>query len=316
MKINEIASNQLNEGPLDFAKRVGAGVKGFVQGGGTGAKAGWTAQGAANAQTKKINNVANSALQRLSQYSATLSASGKQLDPQTASQWFASFSGSAPETAPQDVSPTALTAWLRKEVGAYMAKKAGGQSVKPAQPAQAKQPTDTPAQTKQPATSTPAGVQIVSPEPLVLKYRNNEFARGDSGQWVYFGSKKPVTPEVAAFLDNQEDILHPATPSNTTGSAKSSTAALTADDAEPTEVGRITTPKGIEVVKWSDGIWTVPSTKEQIVIPNDLKRLEDLLKLQTVSGGKAHTGGRQKGGLSQTPNAIRKRQNRATKKQA
>jgi hypothetical protein len=76
-----------------------------------------------------------------------------------------------------------------------------------------------------------------------------------------------------------------------------------------TVVGQVTTPDGIKVVKWTDGIWTIPSTQEEIVKPNDLRQLEILLKQQ-----RPHTGGKRPGVLSPTPSAIKQRQARAAKK--
>jgi len=77
-----------------------------------------------------------------------------------------------------------------------------------------------------------------------------------------------------------------------------------------TVVGQVTTPDGIKVVKWTDGIWTIPSTQEQVVKPNDLNQLEILLKKQ-----RPHTGGKRPGVLSPTPGAIKQRQARAAKRQ-
>ena len=59
MKINE-----LNEGPIDFARKVGAGISGLAQGGIQGARAGYGAKKASIDQTAKIETIANQVVQK------------------------------------------------------------------------------------------------------------------------------------------------------------------------------------------------------------------------------------------------------------
>jgi hypothetical protein len=122
MKINE-----LNEGPLDFAKKIGAGLKGFDQGGFAGAGAGWAAQGAANKQQDMIKAVSKQALQQWAEYNQNVKTStGQDATGEQAEQWLSQFMGGGKPTtpAPTNAQPAALNQWLQKEVAAYMAKKA------------------------------------------------------------------------------------------------------------------------------------------------------------------------------------------------
>lgn len=120
MKINEI----LNEGPLDFARKVGAGFKGLQQGGLAGAKAGYTAQGATQAQAGVNKKVLASALERFNQFAAPIIAAGQQVSIQQAQAWFTKFSGVSPTSAPKSTDAVGIQQWLTTEILAYMAAKA------------------------------------------------------------------------------------------------------------------------------------------------------------------------------------------------
>ena len=70
------------------------------------------------------------------------------------------------------------------------------------QPAQS-----TPAATQQTAATLPADVTVVSSSPVVLRYRNQDFALTDSDRWVRFGSNKLASPEMEAYLTRQLEKL-------------------------------------------------------------------------------------------------------------
>ena len=123
MKINEVTTKQLDEGPLDFARKVGAGIKGLAQGGLQGAKAGYQAAGAAQAQTAKIKTVASQALQKWAAYNQNVKMStGADATPEQAVAWLAQFMGQQPRnTKPAGSSPAQIQKWLQQEIAGYMA---------------------------------------------------------------------------------------------------------------------------------------------------------------------------------------------------
>jgi hypothetical protein len=124
MKINEILNeHKLEEGPLDFARKVGAGIQGFKQGGLAGARAGYTAQGQQQAQTGVNKKVLASALERYNKFAAPITAAGQRVSIQQAQAWFNKFSGMSPTSAPQSTDAVGIQQWLTKEIPAYMAAK-------------------------------------------------------------------------------------------------------------------------------------------------------------------------------------------------
>lgn len=44
---------------------------------------------------------------------------------------------------------------------------------------------------------------VNSANPLILRYKNSDFALTDDDRWVYFGSKKEASPEMTQFLNKQ-----------------------------------------------------------------------------------------------------------------
>jgi hypothetical protein len=58
--------------------------------------------------------------------------------------------------------------------------------------------------TDQPAPGIAQSVSVVnSADPLILRYKNTDFALTDDDRWVYFGSKKEASPEMTQFLNRQ-----------------------------------------------------------------------------------------------------------------
>jgi hypothetical protein len=48
------------------------------------------------------------------------------------------------------------------------------------------------------------GVSVVnSADPLILRYKNTDFALTNNDRWVYFGSNKEASPEMTQFLNRQ-----------------------------------------------------------------------------------------------------------------
>ena len=133
MKINEVTTKQLDEGPLDFAKKVGAGIKGAYQGlkagglggVGAGAQAGYRTAGAAQAQSTKIKTIAGQALDKWAAYNQNIKTStGADATPEQATGWFTQFMGRAPASPPPaGNNPVQIQQWLTKEISGYMAQK-------------------------------------------------------------------------------------------------------------------------------------------------------------------------------------------------
>ena len=68
-------------------------------------------------------------------------------------------------------------------------------------------PAPAPVASQQPAAALPADVTVVSSSPIVLRYRNQDFALTDSDRWVRFGSNKLASPEMEAYLTRQLEKL-------------------------------------------------------------------------------------------------------------
>ena len=156
MKINEVTENQLDEGPIDFIKKIGAGAKGLAQGGLQGAKAGWQIQGAENQQQDMVKSVSSDAGKSWGAMSKNIQMNtGKPPTADDAVKWFTQFSGVSPSIAPAGSSPAQINQWLNKEVAGYMQKK-GSATQQPAEPTTA-QPIATDTATAEPtATDTTA----------------------------------------------------------------------------------------------------------------------------------------------------------------
>lgn len=191
MKINEIlVEQQLDEGPIDFAKQVGAGIKGLGQGfaaagqpkqpikpgandletaintvnakpktgilgkiGGAfqGAKAGYQQQGAANKQLDVIKNVSSNASKNWAEEAQNIqSSTGKPPTADDAVAWYTKFSGVSPSIAPAGTNPAQINQWLQKEVSGYMIKKG----------ATAQQGSGTATATQQKSQQTPQAGQV------------------------------------------------------------------------------------------------------------------------------------------------------------
>lgn len=197
MKINEV----LTEGPLDFAKKAVAGVKGLAQGGVAGAQAGYQAQGAAIAQQAKIKQVAKAALQKWSAYSQSLTTAGRAPSPQDAAVWFKQFSGADATELPAGVTPAQINQWLVPQISNYLAQKTVKAPTAPEAPVASmvgkyKRPAPAPTATPAPApTATPApftsalGVTVAqaSDSGIVLLYKNRNFMLNSQGEWSLDG---------------------------------------------------------------------------------------------------------------------------------
>lgn len=211
MKINEVlVESQINE--LGAIKAIGGAIAG-LKGGVAGAKGGYAAGKAAAEEQDLINRTVQKAMTSWGQQQQRLKMAGQQVNPETAAQWFAEFSRQPASSAPKSVNPGDITTWLNQEVAKYLTAKNSTQPAA-AEPAQPEQPTQ-PQPQAQPAPKpvetgarTQAGTEVIKPEPLTLKYKNQNYVRGgEKGEWTRFGSTKPLPPTEQAFLDSEEDEL-------------------------------------------------------------------------------------------------------------
>ena len=121
MKANEII---LNEGPLDFAKKVGAGFAGLANGGLAGAKAAYGAQDAANNQADKTNAIVSKAVQQWNTTAAQMKQGGQEPTADQAVAWMTKFLGKAPSTKPADASPANISKFISTEINKHIADRA------------------------------------------------------------------------------------------------------------------------------------------------------------------------------------------------
>jgi hypothetical protein len=162
MKINEVTENQLDEGPIDFVKKIGAGAKGLAQGGLQGAKAGWQQQDAANQQQDMVRSVSGDAGKSWGAMSKNIQMStGKPPTADDAVKWYTQFSGQSPNKIPAGSSPAQINQWLNQEVAGYMQKK-GSATQQPAEPTTAQPAT---ANTATATTAQPTATTTAQPEP-------------------------------------------------------------------------------------------------------------------------------------------------------
>jgi hypothetical protein len=131
MKINELNKlDQLEEGPVwDKVKQLGAGAKGFVQGGATGARAGYNAQGTANQMSGKIKDISMLVLQKWQEFNQAykMANGGQDAGAEQAVQWFIKFTGGQKPknpNPPSGDSPAQIQKWLQQEIANTMAQRA------------------------------------------------------------------------------------------------------------------------------------------------------------------------------------------------
>lgn len=133
-----------------------------------------------------------------------------------------------------------------------------------------------------------------NPNSRIMTIDGNKYKKTTKG-WEDFNTKEKIDPKYVRELEtafNQVTGRAPATSAPTTSyqpkigalGRRGATLAQPAQPTQPTQpatvVGKVVTPGGIEVVKYSDGSWEIPATDEKVVISSDLKKLEELLAQQ------------------------------------
>lgn len=264
MKINEV----VNEGIWDTVKQVGAGIAGAagaLKSGSSpvaGAKIGAAASAASTKQKDLINRVTTKAVADWAKFAQNKKVSGTPATVADAEQWFTTYTGgvSKPKTPPAGTSPVQMQQWLSKEVAGYMANKAAGTSA-PQQPTQqTQQPTgQQPAAQPKPieaGNKTRAGTEVIKPEPLTLKYKNQNYVRGgERGEWTRFGSTKPLPATEQAFLDSEEDELTGTQTTQQPATAQQPASPQTQQSAAPSKIQATVATDAGYVYKKEDGNW-------------------------------------------------------------
>jgi hypothetical protein len=196
------------------------------------------------------------------------------------------------------------------------------------------QTTEPTTQPKDQSSQLTKGVEIIDLEPIIIRYNNTNYMLGDKGVWVKEKGNQPVPQSLAAFLNKQHDIAltqnqakiyaskppaqtKPTTPAKPTKATKKPVKKVSKKPvvAKP----RQTVAQKIEPqLKQQSLVKTAAQRNQPIKEAATYDKLNllfesyiDLLEASSVPQG----GGRIKGaGLSQTPNAIRKRETRAANK--
>jgi hypothetical protein len=247
MKINEIIleDNKLNEGPLDFAKKVIGGAQGAQQGSvaakgqgaikqaagaWSGAKAGYAAAASQQAGQAKQAGYAKDLTdlwQQVAAQNPTIAGDPKSLQSFLQKQitdYGISYQVPAP---PAGLNPVTTAQFITKITGEALAAKALG----------TKAPSTTPAEPEGPKLAQ--GVSITSDEPIMIKFKNTDYTLNDQGQWApATAPNKLVNQAMAKFLDNQHDIYlnsQPASPAPSPAPAATTAepAATTSPEATP-----------------------------------------------------------------------------------
>jgi hypothetical protein len=138
MKINEIKNKQLEEGVLDNLKagfkgigqgaQTGQGVLGKIGGAIKGAGAGYQAQRAVGQQQTVNKQTLFKTQQAYNAWAAQIKAAGQEPTAEQATAWFKQMFGTDPTTPLSGTNPAQIQQWLTKEIPAYMANKATGNS--------------------------------------------------------------------------------------------------------------------------------------------------------------------------------------------
>jgi hypothetical protein len=197
MKINEVTDKQLDEGVWDNlkagAKGIGQGwqaagqpaqpgvlgkISGAIKGGQNvlnkiggayqGAKAGYQAQKVVGQQQAINKQVIDKAIAAYNQWAAKIQASGVEVTPDQAVDWFKKFTNTTP-ASPPGTNPAQIQQWLSREIPNYIANKA-------ARATPGTKPADAPAtQQAQPqATQQPAVDQSASSLPDISQLTREE----------------------------------------------------------------------------------------------------------------------------------------------
>jgi len=216
VKINEIIleDKKLDEGPLDFAKKVIGGAQGAQQGAAaakgqgaikqaagvwSGAKAGYSAaasQQAGKAKQAEYAKDLTDLWQQVAAQNPTIAGDPKSLQSFLQKQitdYGISYQVPAP---PAGLNPATTAQFITKITGEALAAKALG----------TKAPGTEPEKPAGPALSP--GVAVTSEEPMVLNYKGQDYAVNDEGQWAKAANQKAVLSQaMQAFLDKQEKAI-------------------------------------------------------------------------------------------------------------
>ena len=176
MKVNEI----LNEGPIwQGVKQVGGGLGQIAKGVGQGA-----ASIGKKLATGTVKTAAALGHQQSQQAVAALNQTAAQQQQVAAATQAAT---ATPTPATTTTAPVAITQPTSSTI--IVPQTAGGGPRKPSAP------------------QLDARIQVVQQEPIVLRYKNADFALNDQGQWApLLSPNKKISQAAQAFFDKQHDI--------------------------------------------------------------------------------------------------------------
>ena len=181
MKVNEI----LNEGPIwQGVKQVGGGLGQIAKGVGQGA-----ASIGKKLATGTVKTAAALGHQQSQQAVAALNQTAAQ-QQQVAAATQAATATPTPATTTTATTTTAPVANTQPTSSTIIVPQtAGGGPRKPSAP------------------QLDARIQVVQQEPIVLRYKNADFALNDQGQWApLLSPNKKISQAAQAFFDKQHDI--------------------------------------------------------------------------------------------------------------
>jgi hypothetical protein len=99
-------------------------------------------------------------------------------------------------TLPTDMSPQGVKTYLSGMVAQVLTGGIGAAS--PTAPAATSSATA--------QSNLASGIKIVNKDPIIMQYKNKEFALDDNGQWIHLNSGKKPNQSFQAFLSQQHDI--------------------------------------------------------------------------------------------------------------
>ena len=208
MKINEIIlenDQNLNEGPIDFLRKVGRGLAGLATGAGFGA--GYAAKAGEIEQSKIVKDMIKNAMADWSQYKrAKETSSGTKVTPNEAVDWAKSYFQSTGEinprtgmpggklyeitTSPTGTSDSEIKQWLEKEINKNFAATL----------------TQTPAK----PVERPDFVEKLAPIPpdgSIVKSRTGDY-KVVAGQWQDPKNNVITDNEIVQILNNRYEELN------------------------------------------------------------------------------------------------------------
>jgi hypothetical protein len=154
------------------------------------------------------------------------------------------------------------------------------------------------------------GVQVISQEPIVIKYKNKDYALNDKGQWIPMAGGKIPHQSFQEFLSQQHDRSLNIQQTRGDINAKRNARRTIATQTTPQPKTNLTPPQPNPAVfrnRNNPRFTNAPVIDTTATNAIGGNTGTPPSPAPAVTPAKPRTGGRKKGELSQTPNAIRKR---------